>query len=169
MATFEKIAFTEVGSGGAASITFDPIPATWTDLVLKVSGRSSTSQGTGGFTAYLYPNGSTASMTNIQLRGSGSAATSPNGQTNPINVSATDTTANTFGNSEVYIPNYAGSTFKSISVDGAEENNASNAFMSLNANLWSSTSPITSLVITAFGGGTFRQYTTATLYGIKKA
>jgi hypothetical protein len=151
----------------AASVTFDNIPQSgYTDLKLVISARSSTTQGTGGFTAYLYPNGSTSSMTNRQLRGSGSAATSVTGQTNPINVSASDTTANTFGNTEVYIPNYRSNQFKSMSIDGVEENNASNAFMSMNANLWSSTAAITSLVITAFGSGTFAINSTFSLYGL---
>jgi hypothetical protein len=35
--TYEAIATVEVGSGGAADIEFTSIPATYTDLVVKVS------------------------------------------------------------------------------------------------------------------------------------
>ena len=37
--TFVLLASTTVGSGGASSIDFTSIPATYTDLVVKVSGR----------------------------------------------------------------------------------------------------------------------------------
>jgi hypothetical protein len=37
--TYEAIATVEVGSGGAADIEFTSIPATYTDLVLKLSAR----------------------------------------------------------------------------------------------------------------------------------
>jgi hypothetical protein len=38
--TYEAIATVEVGSGGAATIEFTSIPATYTDLVVKVSARN---------------------------------------------------------------------------------------------------------------------------------
>lgn len=42
MATYIKIGSVEVGAGGASSIDFSSIPATYTDLVLKMSARVST-------------------------------------------------------------------------------------------------------------------------------
>jgi hypothetical protein len=68
---------------------------------------------------------------------------------------------------EVYIPNYAGSAYKSISIDAVDENNASSAYSVLTAGLWSNTAAITSLRLTDNNGG-YLQYTTAYLYGIKK-
>jgi hypothetical protein len=47
------------------------------------------------------------------------------------------------------------------------ENNATLSLMNLAAGLWSNTSAITSIKITAVG--TFEQYSTATLYGIKNS
>jgi hypothetical protein len=43
--TYEAIATVEVGSGGAADIEFTSIPGTYTDLVVKVSARSTSSSG----------------------------------------------------------------------------------------------------------------------------
>ena len=40
--TYELIASYTVGAGGAASIDFTSIPATYTDLVLKLSSRTAT-------------------------------------------------------------------------------------------------------------------------------
>ena len=77
-------------------------------------------------------------------------------------------TSNTFGNSELYIPNYAGSTNKSSSADAVAESNTTTVFAYLNAALWSSTAAITSITLTPdAGGANFVQYSTATLYGIK--
>ena len=39
--TYTLISSVTVGSGGAASIEFTSIPSTYTDLVLKLSARSS--------------------------------------------------------------------------------------------------------------------------------
>jgi hypothetical protein len=57
-------------------------------------------------------------------------------------------TANTFGNTEFYIPNYTSSNYKSFSVDGVTENNATAAF-ALYAGLWSNTAAITSFRLNA--------------------
>ena len=38
--SYESIATVTVGSGGAADVTFSSIPATYTDLLLKLSSRA---------------------------------------------------------------------------------------------------------------------------------
>jgi hypothetical protein len=78
-------------------------------------------------------------------------------------------TANTFGNGEIYIPNYAGSTQKSVSADAVAENNsATYIYSALNAGLWTGTAAITSikLLIPSYN---FVQYSTAYLYGVSNA
>jgi len=169
MATFEKIAFTEVGSGGAADINLATIPGTYTDLCLKLSLR-------GASTAYTFQNAfvkinsSTTNQSRRSLLGVGSGTPSSVADT-PLYIESIPyglATASTFGNADVYITNYAGSTNKSISIDGVGENNATTANAELVAALYSSTSAITSIVI-AMNVGNIAQYSTATLYGIKKA
>ena len=87
-----------------------------------------------------------------------------------MGVTSTDSaTANTFGNFDFYIPNYAGSTNKSASGDAVSENNASLAYQSLSANLWSNTAAINAISIAPVNGTLFTQYSTATLYGISKS
>ena len=76
-------------------------------------------------------------------------------------------TASTFGNAEIYIPNYASSNNKSVSADFVSETNAADAIFGLTAGLWANTSAITSIKLTP--AAAFAQYSTATLYGIKNS
>ena len=171
MATFEKIAFTEVGSGGASSIEFNSIQANWTDLCLKLSVKTNRS-GTFQANMLIAFNGVTTNLSSRILRGLDTSANSYSAASG-IEYSADgngSTATSTFGNADIYIPNYAGSTNKSLSIDSVAEANEANQFNYLTAGLWSSTSVITSIQITSKDAGTtFLQYSTATLYGIKKA
>ena len=163
--TMVPIETVEVGAGGQAAIEFTNIPQTYTDLVVKVSGRS-TATTTGVDITF---NGSSTSYTNRRLYGTGSTAASDSAGTAYISntmIADSSYTANTFGNGEFYIPNYTSSNNKSISVDGASENNATTALMMLTAGLWSNSAAITSVKITP-NAGNFAQYSTATLYGVK--
>jgi len=168
--TYQAIATVEVGSGGAANIEFTSIPATYTDLLLKISSRGNTDLGTPALKIVI--NSDTGNnYTYRLLYGSGSAAASLSGTlAYAYSGAANDPgdTANTFGNVEIYIPNYAGSNKKSISTDGITENNATAAIAALVAGLWDSTAAITSLTIT-IDGSNLVQYSTATLYGIKNS
>jgi hypothetical protein len=162
--TYSKLAEVTVGSGGASTIDFNNIPQNYNDLIVKVSARS-TSTGIG---LVLRANGTTTSVSTRHVEGSGSAVASYT-STNIVSYMVPSTaTASTFGNTEIYIPNYAGSSFKSISSDSVNENNATSAFSVLTAWLWSNVSAITSFSLANDGAGNnFAQYSTATLYGVK--
>jgi hypothetical protein len=82
------------------------------------------------------------------------------------NIPGNTATSSTFGNGELYIPNYAGSQNKSSSADVVPEENAVGTYMSLVANLWSNSAAINQITLTA--DGNLAQHSTATLYGIKK-
>lgn len=150
-----------------ASITFSSIPQTYTDLVLMVSGRFTT--GTGGDLKIEF-NGSTTGYSHRQLFGNGTSASSSSGSGGYAGrVSPSNTTANTFGNVQIYIPNFTSGNAKSWSVDTVDENNAAFASQNIIAGLWTGTAAITSLVISDFGGAlSFAQYSSATLFGILK-
>ena len=166
MATYVQIGSTvTVGAGGAASIDFTAIPSTYTDLILKVSGRSNRADTVD--TIVIKPNGSTSSMTFRWLAGDGSAAAS--GTTDRIYQDAANNTASTFGNAEIYIPNYAGSTNKSFSIDAVSEQNGTSANAGFQAQLWANTAAITSINLAVGFGTGWLQYSTATLYGISKS
>lgn len=159
-----------VGSGGASSIEFSSIPQTGTDLLLIVSARSS-STGTNAFAFKV--NSSATGYSDRTFRGNGSIVTAGNsgvstyfwtGYVIPGNTE----TSNTFGNAQLYIPNYTSSTAKSISFDGVGENNGSTAFATIASGNWTGTSAITSIQILAESTITFAQYSTASLYTITK-
>jgi hypothetical protein len=156
-----------VGAGGAASMDFSSIPATYTDLCLKISSRSSNAS------AYVAIrvryNGSASSYIGRQLYGDGAGAVSntySDGWSGFMN--AANSTTNTFSSTEIYIPNYASSNNKSSSVDFAQESNAATAITGMLARVWDNTAAITSIAITPEIGN-FVQYSTATLYGIKNS
>jgi len=155
-----------VGAGGASSIDFTNIPQTYTDLLLLTSLRNTSSSWEGW---YLYFNNSNSNLSVRYLLGQGSAASSGSissgyGGTVP----GANVTASTFENSCVYVPNYAGSNNKSYSSDNVAENNSTVGYQNLIAGLWSQTSAITRFTIYPVGG-TFVQYSTATLYGVTSA
>lgn len=155
-------------STSAASVTFSSIPATYTDLVLKVTARlDSGSYGN----MDIKPNNSSTNDSTTRLyveNGTVYSDRYTNGY-NIISLSGSSATANTFGSIELYIPNYAGSTYKPMSNFGAAENNSSTTYkMGVNALLWSDTTAISSLVITG-DGYNFVSGSSFYLYGIKNS
>jgi hypothetical protein len=150
----------------AASVTFSNIPQNFTDLVVKMSVRSSYPSGPAD-NVTITVNGNNTSAVR-QLYGTGSAAGSDT-QTNSnsfLTNSAT-ATANTFANGEFYFPNYSGSTAKSVSFDGVTENNATLSYQFLSAGLYSSTNAITSITLAGqAAGSSWVQNSTFYLYGI---
>ena len=151
MATYTLIESQVLGSA-AASVTFSAIPATYTDLSVKISARGSASSGSAdhwidiriGFNGA----GSNVSITNKQLYGLGSAAgsTSATGSSGGA-MTANNATASTFSNSDIYIPNYAGSNYKSFSIDNVTEDNQTSALAVLIGGLWSNAAAITSITL----------------------
>jgi hypothetical protein len=166
--TFVKIASVTVGAGGAANIDFTSIPSTYTDLMLMTSVRMANADIQNNLKIAF--NGSSASMTVKRLYGTGTSVFSDSlSQNQTGNVNAANSTANTFGSTSLYIPNYAGSNNKSSSSDGVAETNATNVNMGLYANLWSNTAAINQITLTGETTANFLQYSTATLYGIKNS
>ena len=164
--TFELIASSTVGAGGAASIDFTSISNAYTDLCLKLSARAG--QAAVYTTCKIEFNNSTTGYTLRQLFGSGSSASSGNSNVSIyFDVVGANATSTTFGNAEFYIPNYTSSNNKSVSFDGVTENNATEAYTELYAGLWSNSAAITSIKLTSTSGN-FVQHSTAYLYGIVK-
>lgn len=153
----------EVGSGGAASITFSSIPQTYTDLYLIFSARATQATTTSKVNIVL--NADATNQSRRVLYGDGSSTGSGSASNLEIDINGDSSTASSFSNSLVIIPNYAGSSAKSISNDSVHENNATTALQVLNAGLWNDTSAITSLSIVA-SSGSIVQYSSASLYGV---
>jgi len=166
--TFIKIASVTVGSGGASSIDFTSIPSTYTDLCVKISARGTTTEGSGGHYYNIALNGSGSSKSQRFLQGNGSSTASGSSSSFTSYMNPSDYTASTFSNSETYIPNYAGSNYKSMSLDVTTENNATASYAAFYAQLWSNTAAVNQITLTP-NAGNFAQYSTATLYGIKNS
>ena len=170
--TFTKIATVTVGSGGASTIDFNSIPATYADIIIKMSARTTVS---GDFDTFrMTINSSSGTYTTLLLRAEDNAASSTSvtgqAQLRWLGSAEGDTaTANTFGNFEIYIPNYASSNAKSMSADHVTEiNSSTGSYQGLGSGYWSGTAAITDISIYQ-AGYNFKQYSTATLYGISNS
>jgi hypothetical protein len=162
-----------VGAGGAASVTFNNIPQTFTDLKLVVSSRSNDGTAVWDWWSINFNNDVSTSYSSTWFWGDTSPATSRASNSTFLQVSeggnAAGATANTFGNTEVYISNYSGSNYKSIISDAVNETNAAGAGKAINAHLWRNTSGITSVKFTSSNSASFVQYSTFSLYGVLRA
>ena len=161
-----KLIETKTLGAAAASIEFTSIPQTYTDLVVLVSCRTTTAS-VGGLLDLTF-NSQTSNRSSRNLLGDGastSSATSTAMRGGRFN--GATSTSNTFSNSYLYIPNYAGASAKTSSVDGVIENNATDTRMDIVANLWNDTSAITSIKFTEPGGDLVAG-STISLYGILK-
>jgi hypothetical protein len=165
--TFELIS-SYTATGSVANISFTSIPATFTDLVLKMSLRSSVTDSSDPYDLVFTLN-ATSTITSTVLRSNGSVVSSNSITTSILRAGAVPSnwTANTFSNGEIYIPNYAGSNYKSWSSDAVTENNATLADMSIVAGLTSITAAITSITIAV--AGNLVEHSTAYLYGVSNA
>ena len=157
----------------AANVDFTSIPQTYTDLVFVLSLRSSRTPSSDGSHINLTFNNVTSAYFFKQLRGTGSAASSY-GENNEAAINlysqanSSADTSNTFSSNSIYIPNYAGATTKSISVDSVYENNADTAYQHLVAGLWNNTAAITSVKFAEGTGNNWVAGSTISLYGILK-
>ena len=162
--TYTLIASNTVGGAGAASVTFSSIPATYTDLVLRISGRTNR---TDVDSITMTFNGSSTGITWLTLFSDGTTTTSGTAQRFWVN--STTQTANTFGNADVYIPQYTSANYKTTSIDAVTENNATGAYAEILTQLWSNTAAITSIELAPQFGTGWLQYSTFYLYGIKNS
>jgi hypothetical protein len=171
--TYILIASNTLGAS-AASVTFSAIPATFTDLVLRLSTRNDdtganesvkmqVNNNTGSVysTTYMYGEGTNAVVgrdtsvgdINDGIRGNGAGATS-----------------NTFANQEIYIPSYTLVQNKPLNGFSAVETNASsNNMIMFSANLIQDTSAISSINLFNSTTKEFVAGSSFFLYGIKNS
>jgi hypothetical protein len=163
--TYTLLETITVGAANASSVTFNSIPQTgYTDLVVKMSVRDNT--GNIGNFLNISLNGSTTGFTGRYLNGNGASPSSGSGFPRlVVEYSGASSTANTFGNGEMYFPNYTSANFKSYSGDSVSENNATTAYANISAGLWSNTAAITSITFTP-NTGQLVQHSTFSLYGV---
>ena len=149
-----------------SSVNFTSIAQDATDLVILYSSR-----GAAGGIGLTF-NGTTSGYSERLLYGEGSGTGKSANRSSQTSIvwglsNDTTTTANTFASGQIYIPNYAGSTNKSVALESVSENNATAANIYIDAALWSNTAAITSILITDLTGN-FVVDSTFSLYKITK-
>lgn len=156
-------------SSSAASVTFSAIPNTYTDLVLRVSGRTDFS----GDLLITFNADTATNYSRTEIYGDGSTsgsfrASNASSARFVYSLNPDGSTSNTFSNSEIYIPNYLASANKPFSGNGRAEGNASSPiYLSGSAMLWRNTAAITSIKLeTQFN---FVSGSSFFLYGIKNS
>ena len=162
-ATYTPIATQTLGSA-AASITFNSIPGTYTDLRLVLTYTTSASD-----YLVLQLNGDTATnYSGVFLLGNGGTASSSNATTQGkmfINNPGSTYTLTSPAMATIDVFSYAGATNKSVLSTGAGDLNGSGQVETA-ASLWRSTAAITSIKLFLAGGNNFATGTIATLWGI---
>lgn len=164
-ATYEPIATTTLGSA-AATITFNSIPATYTDLRLVIVSLNSSNNQDGKLT---FNNNTATNYSTTHLYGDGTSAGSYSETTMAYMTifSLSNIVSSGASMAQIDIFNYAGSANKTALIQTANDKNGSGS-VARSVGLWRSTSAITRLDL-ALTAGNYNSGTTATLYGIKAA
>ena len=168
MANTYKLLASSVLTSPTATITFSSIPTGYTDLVIRTSLRSNVA-GIVAVDPDIFINGSTSAIYSYTyLQGNGATASSSrvsgNGQGGwRYGANDTGSTTNTFAVSEFYFPSYLTSQAKPYSLITATENNATTGYINSLAQLYNSTSAISTITL-SLGGGSYNFDTGSSFY-----
>jgi hypothetical protein len=166
--TYTLIKTVTVGSGGTSAIDFSSIPSTYTDLKLVISIRTSRT-GSALDSVALKINNVVTNQTSRTLYGDGDTSYSISGTEIQAIVNSNTVTTNAFNSGEFYLPNYAGSTQKSVSLESCQENNFAGGRTDMVAGLWNQTTAINQLSLYSVNSATILEHSSASLYGIKSS
>ena len=154
--TYVALATQTLGSA-AASVTFSSIPATYTDLVLVVSGTVSAD----GAIRFRLNSDSATNYSGTLLYGSG---------TNAVSVRGTSETTGALGRlgtvvstSIAQFMNYSNTTTNKTVIS---RGNSSNAFVTASVALWRNTAAISTMLLTPESAANFDAGSTFSLYGV---
>lgn len=173
MANTYKLIDKAILTSNQASVSFTGLGAyssDYTDLKIVMSARTQSIYESDN--AFLTFNGSSSGYSEKTIQNINGTVYSFNASSAYINWAGVTTgngaTSNTFGNSEIYIPNYSSSNYKSVSADGTQEHNGTATVLALTAALWSNTAAITSITLTPQNPN-FVSGSSFYLYGIKNS
>ena len=172
MATTYTLIKGETLASSAASYTFSAIPSTWTDLVVRTSLRVDSATTRTG--SKLTLNSITSGYSETYLLNYDSTATSGQYTGNAFfwneYIDGNNATSNTFSSGEIYIPNYAGATYKPMSLYSVAEGNSTTGYGAYTkAMLSSNTAAISSITIAGNSTAQFLAGSSFYLYGVKNA
>lgn len=167
--SFESIATTTVGAGGASTITFSSIPQTYTHLQIRFIGRRTNTGLDSTRMNFNSDSGANYKPTHYVI-GDGLGVFSGTSTSNAFALSfytsGSDATSGIFGAHITDILDYTNTNKNKTGriLSGIDLNGSGSAVFS--SFLWMSTSAITNIVLTP-NSGNFAQYSTFALYGIK--
>jgi hypothetical protein len=157
-------------ASSASTITFSSIPATYTDLVFKISIRVSSANPINSYTFRFNSDSSLIYSSNYIANRNGAVDVNMDSGSSALGnaiVNGGTSTTNTFTSFEMYMPNYTSTTSKPFSVNAAVENNsATSNDLRADAGLYRNTTAITSINLS---GATFVTGSSFYLYGIKSS
>jgi hypothetical protein len=167
--SYESISTVTVGGGGASTITFSSIPATYKHLQIRGIGR-----GTVGANVTMYFNGDTnaSNYTSHYLESNMTTVYGGRinfGSYNGIFALSIQTTASRFGCGIIDIFNYTSTDrYKVAKTQNINDIGTASSLMNYNGGYWTSLNAITSITLDPTAGS-FEQYSSYALYGIKGA
>lgn len=172
MATTYVLITSTVTGSLTNTITFSSIPQTYTDLAIRWSARANTGGNTFDQLTFVLSSTGT-SYSNLYFQGVQSSGITQGifGSQTFVRINngyqGSSSTANTWSNNEIYIPNYTVSNYHPIGWTNGIEQNSTEASLNLNAGLDYGTTPVSSITLTAQNnlaiGSSFY------LYGIKNS
>lgn len=167
--SYESIATVTVGAGGSTSIAFSSIPSTYSHLQIRSIAKDGSSGGVGWM--LMRYNGSSTGSDYIYLGyllGDGSTASTAIAVTSTYTYAGQigGSTSTTFGAGIIDILDYANTNkFKTVRIQSSIDNNGSGSVI-MTEGAYLQNTAISSLTITP-ANGSFAQYSTFALYGIK--
>ncbi len=172
--SYESIAVSTVGSGGASSVSFTSIPGTYSHLQIRYLGRDNRASESDDLMFRFNSDSTTGNYNSHRLYGNGTSASADRvtGYAGALGafVSGGTSGANIFGAGVFDILDYANTNkYKTTRSIGGNDNNGSGGFVSLISGLWLSTSAISNIEIIPLNGTLWSQYSHFALYGIKGA
>ena len=159
-----------------ATVTLSSIPATYTDLVLQISARSSYAVDNQDPLVVRFNSDTANNYSQTELYGyQGNtiyASRAGNiGYMQAYSAQTTNNPANIFSTVEMYIPNYTSTATKAVDITGMTEQSAASGvyITSINARQWRNAATISTITFTLQTGPNFVSGSSFYLYGIKNS
>jgi hypothetical protein len=169
--SYESIATVTIGSGGAASATFSSIPATYTHLQIRMMGRTNRSAAVDAV-KLTFNSDTGANYVEHGLYGNGASAAAYSALSGTgiftYRLAGANAASDIQGAIVVDILDYANTNkYKTTRSLGGSDLNGAGGEIYFTSGLWMNTAAISNIVLTPLG--TFQQYSSLALYGIKGA
>lgn len=161
----------QVLASTAASVTFSSIPSTYTDLIIKISAKNSDAGSGTDWITYTVNGDTGTNYSGTRLYLSGSTITNNRYSTNNQFIdtritSAGETLTSSFGQTEIYIPNYTSTSSRQLITFGVAESGDTFANINSTASLYRGVSSISSITFAVSGSYNFIAGSRFDLYGI---